>query len=175
MTHAAHDYFVYGCVACGKRIFTKRSHVGRLGTCPCCDVEHRVGGENVVSKGSDRRVAPRVKPAGTKIQLVTGHSDHAELFALEDLSETGFSFRLAGVRDGKQLSGVSAPIEVGAQVSVTVRGSALGGRAYAAEVRRVVPPSRGGGLYLVGAAFTGLTELQRADLKELVERLLDTD
>ena len=88
MTQAARDFLVYTCVACEKRIFTKRSHVGRLGTCPCCMVEHRVGGEQVVSDGVERRVAPRVKPAGTKVQLVTGHGERAELFSLEDLPGT---------------------------------------------------------------------------------------
>jgi hypothetical protein len=139
-------------------------------------VEHRVGGEEVVSAvsaGVERRDAPRVKPVGAKAQIAADHGEQAEVFSLDDLSVTGFSFHLPAVRDGKRITGVAAPMEVGDVFRVGFRaGVTKDAFFYDAEVRRVVA-SEHGAQYLIGAAFINLSDLQRADLGETVERYLE--
>ena len=187
MTRSARDFYVYSCGACGKRIFSERSLSGRKGRCPLCKAVHVVGGDLMAEDGTERRRAPRVKPPGTQVKLKkqkTRGFSKAEIeredtlahdaFALEDLSETGFAFRLPGVRDPRRLAGLAPPpIKVGERIQIALH-SAESRRppTYDAEVRRVVPPGADG-LYLTGARFVGLSDIQHTELKALVARLLE--
>ena len=183
MSRSAQDFLVYACSACGKRVFTDPSHMGRHGKCPLCGAKHVVGGPKMAKPGKERRQSARVKIPSTQVALQRHRSQKAhkddllanELFALEDLSETGVSFRLPGVKDARSISGTGAPLKAGDSVQVTLH---LAGRPriLRAEVCRVIPPKkRGGELFLVGARFRGLSGAQQEDLHRLVESLLDAE
>ena len=177
MSRPARDFLVYSCRSCSRRIFTERSHAGRTGVCPCCGAKHTVGGVRIALEADERRAAPRVRDEGARLSLAgaaqAGELLHEELFALGDISETGVSFKMAGLPDARQLSGVRPPLEVGDSIQLTLHSpQQLGPRTYRAVIRRIVTGGLGArGTYTIGAEFVGLSPKQEAELKALVERL----
>lgn len=172
MSRPAVDFVVYPCGACGKRVFTDRAHVGQLGACPCCGVEHTIGGAQPAHGPPNRRRARRVTDPRARV-AVNASRGAGELHELGDISTTGIAFKLPGVVDRRRLDGIRPPpLEVGDVVKVTLHAPELfRARAFYAEVRRVAP-GRGGskGLFVVGARFVELTDSQRRALEELVAR-----
>jgi DNA-directed RNA polymerase subunit RPC12/RpoP len=179
--HSAGDFVVYPCEACGKRIFTERSHVGTTGACPLCNQQHLIGGRAVVAAepGIERRDAARVPAPKAKVALDAKAPGGAafetvtpSLHAVADLSETGVGIRLPGVKDPKHLSGVRPPdVKVGDVLRIALHTPELfRPRAFKATVRRVVP-SKDKKTFVIGLSFEGLTEEQKAELRALVRRL----
>lgn len=184
MTRAAGEYLVYSCEHCAKRIFTERSHLGRTGKCPMCGAKHVVGGTRVAQEGDERRRAPRVKDERAKVELKgkAGRTSPVlaeELLPMGDLSETGISFKLAGVSDHRQLKGYRPPaLKIGDVVEVTLHSpDQFRPHPYKAEVRRVeeLESPQEKGSFLVGTRFVGLTPKQIEELKVLVEKLSGQD
>jgi DNA-directed RNA polymerase subunit RPC12/RpoP len=177
--HAAGDYLVYPCSACGKRIFTARGNEGREGTCPLCGQQHLVGGQQVVAaeEGVERRAAERVAVDHGQVEVeggsLAGTLPNAALHPLHDLSETGIGFHLAGIRDRKRISGSRPPdVKVGQVLRITIHAPELfRPRTYKAEVRRVVPAPGMPGMFVIGAQFSGLTPEQEAEVRALVRRM----
>ena len=187
MTRPAAQFLVYACEACGKRVFTERSHVGRAGACPCCGAQHVVGGIQTAEEGENRRRAPRVelpdaqvvieRPGSRSTARFQGGGSPAatspvESFPLGDLSETGAKFRIPAVADRRRLSGYRpSPLQEGEVVEVALFVPGRGRpRTFRSEVRRVQPgPHKG--TYEVGVQFVGLDETQRAELASIVRRL----
>lgn len=182
--HAAGDFVVYPCEACGKRIFTERSHVGTTGACPLCDAQHLIGGRAVIAAepGIERRDAERVPAPAAKVALDPKQPAPGgefatvtpALHAVADLSETGVGIRVPGVRDPKHLAGFRAPdMKVGDTLRIALHAPELfRPRAFKAVVRRVVP-NKDKKSYTVGLQFEGLTEEQKAELRALVRRLAE--
>jgi hypothetical protein len=179
--HAAGDYVVYPCEVCGKRIFTERQHVGRSGDCPLCGKAHTIGGRAVIAAqpGIERRDAERVPAPGAQVALDVAKNSHGafetvtpQLFAVNDLSETGVSFVMGAVRDPSTISGHRAPdVKPGDVLRLALHAPELfRPRAFRAEVRRVVP-SKDKKTYTLGLQFVKLTAEQQAELRALVRRL----
>lgn len=179
--HPAGDFVVYPCEACGKRIFTQRSHAGSTGTCPLCGALHTIGGRAVIPAlpGIERRDAERVPAPGAHVTIDPARGPGAgrfetaaQLHAVGDLSETGISVVLPAVRDTTHISGWRAPdVKVGDVMRLALHAPELfRPRAFKAEVRRIAP-SRDKRTYTLGLCFVDLTLEQRAELSALVRRL----
>ena len=160
MTQTQSDFVLYPCDSCSQRIFTQRQHLGQAGVCPVCGAEHVVGGAPTVyaEEGVERRRAPRIPVAGAKVELRAG-----ALYAVQDLSEVGLSFRVAGP--------CTAEMQPGSCVQVTLHAQEQEAAAsvFSAVVRQV--RGRQGEVRSVGVEFVDLTPSQLSEVRQLVQRL----
>jgi hypothetical protein len=168
------DFVVYPCDACGRRIFTERSGLGRPGKCPLCGADHIAGGKTAQS-GVERRRAERVSSKTGKVKLdgLPGEGAAAPaIHPLGDLSATGLSLIVPAtpdpVRRGELTPALVAKgdvLRVGLRLPELMRP-----RSFWAEVKRVaLGPDRSS--WLLGLQFVELGEDERAELRALVRRL----
>lgn len=160
----AGDFVVYACEACGKRIFTDRSHTGRRGTCPLCGAEHVVGGAPTLRarEGVERRAGTRVPAEHARVTV--GALEVERLLPVRDVSENGIAFRLPTGQPA-----AAGDLEVGQRMQLTLHTrELLRPRTYAAEVRRLEDAS---GETTVGLQFVDLTPEQEAEVRALVRRI----